>query len=336
MFKNIFIVALLGSVSLAQADAVSVTVKRYADIAYQPQGSAPASVISLRDSTLAARIPSWVKKVHIHAGQQVNAGDTLISLDCSQAQALLTQQQAAMKSNAARLALAQYQLKRARSLRKKNHVSEEVLLQRQADVDVFTAEGKSLQAGLTSRQIDVDHCEVKAPYRGVVKQRQVDEAESVSVGQVLMQLVDNHKLEVVANIPAHAIRQNRFKNVDQFSLRSAGQSYELKLRTIVPVTDPQSRQQEVRFSFVAKALPNPGDSGRLVWRTQQRALPSDFLIKRAGAYGVFIVVDGKAVFSRVAHAEEGRPVYITLPMDTQLIVNGRQVVNDGDAVNIVH
>lgn len=325
----------LVAVPLVQATEINVTVKRFDEVAYFPKSSVPASVISLRDSTLAARINSWVQSIPVEAGERVSKGDVLVTLDCSTANAMLAQQQAAVKVNAARLNLAQYQLKRAQSLRDKKHVSEEVLYQRQADVDMFSAEARSHQASVVARQVDVDHCQVKAPFLGVVQKRMVDEGESVSTGQALLQLVDNERLEVIANVPALAIRQAKLQGVKQFHLQIADKLYGLELRSIIPVTDPQSRHQEVRFRIKQQVLPNPGDSGRLLWEARQRALPSDYLVKRGNQYGVFVAREGKAVLVQVEHAQEGRPVYIVLEDQTQVIVDGRQIVNHGDALKIV-
>lgn len=337
MLQVMFIsLLLISGHSLAQVAAVSVTAGQFGLITYFPEGSAPASVISLSDSTLSARINSWVDEVTVRVGDNVSKGQSLIMLNCGKAQSRLAQQQSAVKANDARLSLAHYQLKRARLLREKEHVSEEVLFRRQADVDALEAEAGSLTASIQSDQIDVDSCRVKATFNGVIQKRMVDVGESVTPGQPLLQLVDTEQLEVSVNIPVSSVQQLR--QASTFELQHGAERYSLGLRSVVPVTSVVSRHREARLVFDSapgRTLPSPGDSGRLVWRLARHALPPDYLVKRGDQYGIFIIEQGKAVFKVLNDAQEGRPVLVNMPDDTLLIMDGRQVVNEGDILNIV-
>ena len=47
---------------------------------------------------------------------------------------------------------------------------------------------------------------------------------------------------------------------------------------------------------------------------------------------MFVFEEGRARFVGLPDAQDGRPVLIELPPDTLLITEGRQGLNDGDAV----
>ncbi len=319
--------------SRSWAEPVMVTTGLFADIAYYPQGSIPAEVVALEDATLAARITSWVKTIHAAVGQRVQAGDTLISLDCRKPQAALLQARADKDANAARIQLAEYRAKRAQSLRDKNHTSEEALVTRQSELDALRAEGRSLRARMTDRQIDVEQCLVAAPFDGVIERRMVDMGEAVSLGQELIRLVNPEKNEISATITAQSVAQ--INDVDQYVFVSGEQEFPLQLRTMIPVSDPVTRSREIRLTFSGRSA-SPGDSGRLIWSMKRRALTPDYLVKRGEKYGILLVENNIAVFMPVPQAQEGQPVFVDLADDARLIIKGRLMVEHDDALKIVN
>ena len=61
-------------------------------------------------------------------------------------------------------------------------------------------------------------------------------------------------------------------------------------------------------------------------------LPSNLVSRRNGRLGVFLHLGGKAVFTPLPGAQEGRPVAIDLPLQSEIIIHGRDRVQDGDTV----
>jgi len=55
-------------------------------------------------------------------------------------------------------------------------------------------------------------------------------------------------------------------------------------------------------------------------------------VRRDGRLGVFVVNDGRAHFTPLADAQEGRPVGVSLPASTHVVVNGQLVLKDGARV----
>ena len=314
------------------AKTSNVTVGRFADIAYYPQSSAPASVVSLRDSVLSARIHSWVTGVHVHTGNRIKKNQVLLDLDCRKPKAQLAQLAGLLKANQAKIDLADYQLQRARTLAEKSHISEELMVARQSNHLALQAEHHAIQAQHHAQQVDVENCQIKSPFDAIVQQRMVSEGESVSPGTPLLHLVDNNWLELTAQISASAIDQ--LDQVKQFSFHHTGQIYPVELRTLVNITDPTNRSREIRLRFL-QHRPSQGDSGRLIWQLKTPALPADYLVRRQGRYGVLIAENGQVQFKPLPHAQEGQPVTIKLPPHTLIIVKGRQAVKEGDRINII-
>jgi len=301
---------------------INITTQRFDQLAYFPESSAPASVLSLNDAVLSAQIETAVVGIPVKVGQVVRQGDVLVVLDCRKAKATAA-------ANAAALDLARYQYQRTDKLRKSNNVAEELLRRRSRDLS-------AAKAAADISEVDVEHCNITAPFGGVVQERMIDVGEWVRPGTALIRVVDLESIEVTAEVSAY--KSAGLAQAGGYEFLLGERRYPLSKRAISAITDAKGRSRTIRLTFAATAkesLPAPGDSGRLIWREVKRYLPSDYLEKRNGVYGVMIVADGKARFAVTPAAQEGRPVLIELADDAKIIVKGRQSVKDGDVVEIV-
>ena len=77
-----------------------------------------------------------------------------------------------------------------------------------------------------------------------------------------------------------------------------------------------------------------GRSGEVVWRVDKGMLPSNLISRRNGQLGVFLNDQGKAVFSPLPGAQEGRPVAIEFPAGTKIITLGRDRLQHGDSISV--
>ena len=77
-----------------------------------------------------------------------------------------------------------------------------------------------------------------------------------------------------------------------------------------------------------------GRSGELIWKVEKGLLPSNLVARRDGVMGVFLHDSGNAVFTPLPGAQEGRPVVVDLPMNSEVIIRGRHRLQDGDAVSV--
>jgi RND family efflux transporter MFP subunit len=321
MIRQLLFLYLLVTVSsvLAGDKVINVTVKTVNQAAYYPQGSAPATAMSLNDAMLSAHIQSSITDISVQVADTVNKDDVLVQLDCRHATAT-------KQSNQAKMSLAEFQLQRAKKLRKGNNISEEVLRTRQSELAIA-------RSALKVSEIEVERCQVRAPFRGVVRQRVVDIGEWVTMGEPLIQLVDLDHVEVSAQLPDLSI--NELKDIQQFYFVAGNARFSLQRRAISEVVDNPSRTREARFVFTDKRA-QPGQSGRLIWQLGHRYLPSRYLVKRNEVNGIFVVENGHARFIAMPDTQEGRPIQINLAKDVQVIDKGRYSVKDDVPVKIIH
>lgn len=328
MFRILaFLLSLLGA-HIAHA-AVPVTTKPLRDVAVYPQVAVPASALSLNDSKVSAEVRAVILEVPALVGQIVKEGEVLMRLDATDAQLAVQRAQATLHAVQAKLELAEFQLERAQKLSQQDVVSEELLKQRTAEVKSLQAEVQSQQNAYQSAQRDFKRCEIRAPFRAVVKERLAFVGELANPGTPLLRLLDVEHMEVSAKVQTDDVDSLQAAKSPQFSVQ--GKDYPLRLRTVTAAYDTLERTREARLVFTGvTAL--PGAAGNLVWRDARAHVPADLLVRRDGKLGVFVAESGKAKFIVLPDAQEGRPALAALASDKAVIVDGRFSVKDGDEI----
>jgi RND family efflux transporter MFP subunit len=318
--------------ALAADEVASVRAATLSSLAIYPALSAPAQVVSLNDSRIESSNTAIVEQIPARVGDVVEAGAELLRLECGDQRNALEQGMAGRDALKARLAFADFQYTRARSLVKSKNISEEQLHQRQADAAALQAELGGAEAAVAQALRNVERCSVRAPFRAVVAERLIGVGEKAQPGKALLRLLDLSTLEVSAQV--QAFDADALQQAEALTLLVDSQRYPLRLRSVVPALDPRSRSRELRLDFVAESAP-PGSSGRLQWLNSTPHLPAELLLRRDGKYGVYVLRAGRAEFVVIDSAREGSPVAVTLPGDTLIVTEGRYGLHHGDAVNVV-
>lgn len=280
--------------------------------------TAPASVVSLNEGVISAQLNAQVTKVHKRVGQYASKGSSLVSLDCRETKERRTIAQA-------NLNLAQKEIKRARSLSSSNNIAIQTLNE---------AETRLKQAKAESRlsAIQVERCEIKAPYSGAVTQKLISEGELASPGTALIRLIDTHNIEVSADIRIDQLNSLQTSHKPVFVTRN--QSFPLTLRVATPAIDAKEHTIETRFTF-SNEKATVGSPGRLQWTQQGTFLDPTYVQERKGALGYFIADGQKALFITLNDAKRGTPPRITNAPSVQVITTGRFSLKNGDDINVV-
>lgn len=322
---------LTSGIALAQ-EPLPVTVQPVSALALFPTSSAPGTTVSLNDARLSAEIAGTVEAVPVRVGDAVVADAPLVRLDCDAYEFKAAQIKAQRDAAQARHELADYQLGQVEKMEKGQFASAEEIMRRKSASREAAAQVRQLDAALKEAEYLVGKCELRAPFDGVVIERAASPGNLANAGTPLLRLVDSKELEVSGQIQEQDVA--RLRAAEQIVFTSATRSYPVRLRAVVPVVDTRLRSYEARFVFTeAKAA--PGEAGRIEWRASEPHLPSDVLVRRDGALGVFTVAQGRARFHPLPGAREGYPAPVTLPADARIIIEGRFNVTDGSPVEII-
>ena len=323
--------------SLAMAsEVIPVISKPLSSVAIYPQFRAPANVISMNNSRISAEVSARITSIPANVGEEVKKDQVLVRLEQRDYQLAVEREQAKLEALLARIKLADYELNRALSLSKKQAVSEQLLKQREAELNTLRADEKGQRVALQLAKQNLEKTVIRAPFPAVITEHIGQVGELAAPGSPLLQIVDSSNLEVSANIQAHHAEE--IIKAKSLHLLSEGNRYPLLLRVITPAIDSKSRTREARLLFKNEQLfkdkpAMPGGAGELAWERSSASLPSDLLVKRNGKLGVFVQRENQARFLPLPDAEEGRPASTNLPPDTQIITQGRFRLQDGDAVS---
>lgn len=312
---------------------IQVTTAPLGEVAVHQQYSAPATTLSLNESRISAETTGTILKIPVQVGDRVERDALLIALDCRDNQLKLRRAESGLASIEARVTLAQRQVARTRSLRKTSSVSEERLNQQEAELRIAEADRQAQLAAIAEARLNRQRCEIRAPFAGVVRERLAGEGEWVNPGEPLIQLIDLERLEISAQVSVD--RVDSLQASDRVVLETNQGLFPVRLRQVVPVIESLGRNREVRLQFTdGRAM--PGSSGRLLWQSQQTFVPADLPVRRGETLGLFTIDQGKARFVPLTRALEGHPTPVDLPADTLLVIEGRQALSDGSAIELAN
>lgn len=291
-----------------------------------------AQALSVNDSQLSAQITAPVIEVPVDVGATVEPGQTIITLDCRDAKNRLQETRAALTSLSSQEKLARQQFERAQKLRQQQSVSEEDMNRRESELAAAIANREVQAARQAIAERDVDHCQIKAPFKGVVTERYAQVGQMANTGAPMVRIVDMENLEVSANIVTDDVDSLLKTESPVFVTRN--ENYPVLLRAIAGAIDTRTRTQQARLLFTGDK-PIPGATGKLVWRDVRRVLPAHIVSRRSGQLGVLIAKDGKADFYPLPGAREGQPAFVDLPPDTPVVTDGRFSLSHGDAFQLI-
>lgn len=314
---------------LFATDSTTVITAKLDDIAIYPQRSAPATVISMNETTVSSRIEAQVGAIPVKVGDIVEKGSVLAQLDCTDYQLRSNEIRTRLESLEAQIKLAESRLDRTRKLTLKQSVSEELLDERESDLFVLEASLRGTKIQLDIALIDESRCQVVSPFRALVQERESAEGQFASIGTPLVSIIDIGNLEISAQIQNSDATQ--VESAELLFFEQSKQRIPVRLRSIVPAINPDTRNREVRLVFDnEQAL--PGTAGKLVWKDRRPHIPGEYLVRRGDSLGVFTIENNVAIFIPVSDAQAGRASPTALNIDTNIVIDGHYSLKENDSV----
>ena len=326
-----FFLLIFSSINFAKP--TSVTVKTLDEIAIYPLRDAPATAMSLNQSTLSAEIAGRIVQVLTQVGDHVSIGQAIARIDCTENDLTVKRAEADLKALESDLSLITWQSTQAKKLAKTNNASEELVKKYASQEKVLQAKVANQQAMLETAKTKQGYCVLRAPFAGVITHRYTNLGEYVIPGTKVIDMVDTEHLEVEAQLHEKELVQLQETNSIIFS--ASDQTFPVQVRAIVPSRNPQSRTQTVRLLF-SKNVPLPGTPGRLVWSSERPAIPAEYVRQINQTLGVFLAEGDHAIFMPLPDAIEGQPAQLNNPIQLPLIINGRYAVQDGSSITVLN
>ena len=287
-----------------------------------------------------AQAGGLVQAIHFKEGQEVKAGDLLVTLDARPYQATLHQAEAQLARDAAQAKNAAEQAERYADLVKKEYVTQEQYDAIRTSAAALKAAAAADASGVENARLQLNYCSLRAPISGRTGSLLVRVGNLVKANDDKPLLIINriHPLRV-----AFAVPQNRLSEIKR---RSAAEGLQVSAR---PGDDPGAPLSRGTLSFIDNAVDTASgtialkatfaNADNALWpgqfvnvkldlsrRENAVVVPEEALQNGQGGEFVFVVKADQTV--------EMRPVKSSLRVGREVVLDegvqaGEMVVTDG-------
>lgn len=274
-------------------------------------------VIAATQATLSSKVQGTVQEVRVREGNAVSKGQTLVVLDNRDLQAELARADAEVEN-------ARSHWRRMEQLFASEAVSRQELENATRAYKVAEAARKGVLARLS-------YTEIKAPFAGVVTEKNVEAGELASPGQPLLKIEDPDRLRLEATVAESDVkvvsRGDRVAVV--IDALDGQQPLPGTVAQILPSGDPATHTFLVKVDLP----PTPGLKAGMFGRMQLDrgasetiVVPRSAVVERGQLTGVFVV--GPDMIARLRWVKVGRVLGEDVEMLSGLAV-GERVLADG-------
>ena len=249
-----------------------------------PMVDIAGTVESEEKINLSSRISAYIKEVFVSAGDQVTAGQTLITLDDRE----LNERLAMVK---AELNRAEIEYNRMKQLIATKVVTDQQLIAAQTAYNLAKSDVERVQVNLSDTRII-------SPINGLVTDRRVEVGDLAIAGEVLLSVYDPDRLRIRVPVPVRLADRVREGSEIQVSLDAYGDAQGV-VTEVVGEIDEQSRTQDVNIELTGlnKRI-FPGTFGRVWVITDERPgilIPQTAIYENGQLKLVQLVVNGRVI-----------------------------------------
>lgn len=269
--------------------------------------SAPGSIEAFQQVQITARVTGAVDKVAFVEGQEVKAGDVLVVTESARYQIAVAQAKAAYNKSQATQRAAEAALQRRLNAQTASPglVPGEEIEQKQTAVDTAKADVEQAKQSLRVAELNLRESFVRAPIKGTVQTRTVQQGQYLTAGTVLATILQREPLLLrfqVTELDAPRLKPGMTAT---FQLKGRPREFTAKLTLVADAADPQTRMVPVTAqldptdhdywlrpgSFVAVTIP--------VGEARQGIVVPSLAVAPTEQGNVVYVVDDK----NIAHAK---------------------------------
>lgn len=254
-----------------------------------PTTLVPGTVFSRDDARVSAEVAGvlvWVAEV----GTTVAPDDEVARIDATQLELQLTEAEARVTRERARVRFLERESARLKDLAERNLAAVTQLEQTESDHDVARGDLAVAQAVLAQIKDQIARTALKAPFAGVVVARVRREGERVAIGDAVVRMLNPGVKEVVARAPLEYLQYSRLGQ--DIRIETGTQTVTGSLRAIVAVGEERSHLFELRVDVAEAAFPVGKTVRVAVPMADAReviAVPRDALVLRREGASVFVV-----------------------------------------------
>lgn len=316
---------LLAATSTRAQDLPRVTVAPAEETELIEELPLTGTLTAPQTALLAPEVAGRLETIAVDAGDRIEAGAQLATLDDELARLELAAAGAVVEEARAELDDARRRLRDTRELAERQSVAESDLRAREAEVKRDRAVLERRRAEQALQAAMVERHALKAPFDGVIARRMQDAGERVDTDTPVFELVQIDRLRLDLRVPQRHFGRVTRATTARIRLDALPQrTLEARVATVVPVSDPDARTFLVRID-----LPNteermtPGMSARATLKLNTGrtgvVVPRDALIRYPDGRVSVWIAEGAGSTRTVTERR----------IETGLKFNGRVAVKGG-------
>ena len=232
----------------------NIAVVRLQDVRTGP--SLSGSLQPEQDATVRAELSGAVVQTYADVGQRVAAGAVLARLDDRAIRDSYLSAQTSVTTAQNSYNVARRDLERAETLNKAGAIADrDVELARNA-ATAASAQLANARAILANAAKQLGYTQIRAPFSGVISQRQASAGDVVSPGAALFTVVNPASMRLEASVPANQLTSIRVGLPVEFSVTGyPNRLFAGRITRVSPTADPTTRQVQI-----VATIPNAGNT----------------------------------------------------------------------------
>ena len=209
--------------------------------------SVPASIGARQATTVSSRTLARITEITVRAGDLVEQGALLVSLERSGPESRLQQANEQVRSIEARLREADQNLQRAEELQERQLVAVAALDEARANHEALTADLAGAKQAVSEARTALDYTEIRSPIAGRVVERFAEPGDTASPGEKLLTLYNPVSMRIEGAVREGLSLSLQVGQSLGVEIPATGTVTTASIEEIVPAADPGSR------SFMVKA-----------------------------------------------------------------------------------
>jgi membrane fusion protein (multidrug efflux system) len=257
------------------------------------------SILPEKRADLRAEVSAVVLSVMKENGDPVRAGDALVRLDDTSIRDTLASARTAADSASQAFDQAQRQYERMVKLRSDGLVSTQQVEDAEVRRNAAQSDREAAKSRLVAAEQQQARTVVKAPFDGIVSDRQVSAGDTAQIGKELLKVIDPRSLRFEGYVSANSIGAVRPGLKVMFRIHGfEGRTFNGTITRVNPAASAMTRQVEVLVSITSGQQP-PGIAGLYAegqvetTHSEGLALPASVIVRDGDNAFAWQLKDGK-------------------------------------------
>jgi len=260
------------------------------------------SILPHKKTDVGPRVSGIIDSIFVRVGDRVEEGDPLFRTRTVDYEIRVREAESAARLARANAEKARRDLERMQTLHEQNVASDERLDAVRTANEMAAAQQGQAEAGLAQARQNLADTTVRAPYRGVITQRFVDEGAMLSTmmtaGNAVVQILKMDLVVAIVQLPEPHLARVRVGTPGVVRIDGIDRSYDSEVAVLNDRVDPVSRAFEVRLAIEnADYAVKPGLFAEVELFPEPREvtlLERGAVLGADGAHHVFVEKDGHA------------------------------------------